>query len=78
MPEDSEINGLAPEDSFDRCRCCYRHLANDMFTHSQKSGKDPGNRACKDCVIQQNNRKEDINEAKGNRYRLRLMFDERT
>ena len=74
MPEDSEIDGLVSDSTFDRCRCCYRFLANDMFTQSQKNRKDPGNLACKDCVIQQNSRKEDINEAKGNRHRLRLMF----
>ena len=77
MPEDSEIDGLVSDSTFDRCRCCYRFLANDMFTQSQKNRKDPGNRACKDCVIQQNNRKEDFNAAKGNRHRLHLMFLQR-
>ena len=44
------------------------------FSKLQKNEKVKGNRACKDCVIQLNNGKDDINAAKGNRHRLRLMF----
>ena len=78
MPEDSEINGLSENDSeiqdlFDRCRCCWRLLDYEMYSSNQKK-KDQGNRACKDCVHVQNNRKDSLQAAKGNRNRLLLMF----